>query len=645
MTPTARIKTTDVLGRLMLTAAMLGVSASVASAQNTTYIEPPVLTERVKAGQLPPVARRLPENPAVARFDRPDLEPGRHGGQLRMLMGRAKDIRMMVVYGYARLVGYDRNFNLQPDILADFEVEDGRVFTFRLRRGHKWSDGHPFTTEDFRYYWEDFANDKEMSPSGLPQVLLANGKGPKFEVLDELTVRYSWEDRNPYFLPALAGASPFYLYRPAHYLKQFHARYAEPAELEAKVQKYKQRNWVALHFYHGRQYKNNNPDLPTLQPWVNTTRPPSDRFIFRRNPYYHRVDPAGRQLPYIDDVVFTVASAKLIPAKAGSGEVDLQARALEFKNYTFLKRGEKRNDFMVRRWYSAKGAQVALYPNLNVADPVWRKLFRSVDFRRALSLAIDRHEINQVIYFGLAREGNNTVLEQSQLFKEDYVTRWAGFDLDEANRLLDKLGLTERNDLKIRLLPDGRPMEIIVETAGESTDQTDVLELIHDSWLKAGIKLYTKPLQREVFRNRIFSGSTMVSVWFGLENAVPTADALPKELAPTEQDQLQWPKWGQYHANNGRAGEPPALPAAKRLLALNDAWVNTPRREDRAKIWHEMLAIHADQVFTIGLIAAVPQPVVVSNRLRNVPAKGIYNWEPGAHFGVHRPDSFWFGDK
>ena len=615
-----------------------------AGAQAMTFSDSPYLAVRVAEGALAPVATRLPKTPLVARLDAPDVLPGRYGGQLRTLMGRAKDIRMMVVYGYARLIGYNSNFDLVPDILESYEVEEGRKFTFLLRNGHKWSDGHPFTTEDFRYYWEDFATNKEMSSAGPPKVLLVEGKLPKFDVIDETTIRYTWDKPNPYFIPALAAASPLYIYQPAHYLKQFHARYADPKVLEKLVTEKKQRNWVALHFYHGRQYKNDNPKLPTLQPWLNTTRPPSDRFIFVRNPYYHRVDPEGRQLPYIDTVVVTIASAKLIPAKAGSGETDLQARGLSFNNYTFLKRGEQRNNFTVHRWHSARGAQAALYPNLNVKDPVWRNLFRNVEFRRALSLAINRHEINQVIYFGLAREGNNTVLPLSPLFKADYETRWAAFYLKKANKILDDLGLTERNNLGIRLLPDGRPMEIVVETAGESTEQTDILELIHDSWFQVGIKLFAKPLQREVFRNRIFAGSTLVSVWSGLENGVPTADLAPTELAPTDQTQLQWPKWGQFYETGGQAGEPPDIPEAKRLLELNSLWVTASDRREKMKIWHEMLSIHADQVFTIGLVAGVPQPVVVSKKLRNVPEIGLYNWDPGAHFGIHRPDTFWFAD-
>jgi peptide/nickel transport system substrate-binding protein len=267
---------------------------------------------------------------------------------------------------------------------------------------------------------------------------------------------------------------------------------------------------------------------------------------------------------------------------------------------------------------------------------------RDVRFRRALSLAINRAELNQVLFYGLATEGNNTVHSLSPLFKPEYQTRWASYDIDQANALLDDIGLTQRNKKNIRLLPDGRPITIVVETAGEDTEQTDILELIHDEWLKIGVKLFTKPLQREVFRKRIFAGSTLMSVWGGLENGLATSDTSPRELAPTEQVQLQWPTWGQYFETNGELGEAPDLPEGEELARLNSEWEHTADTARREEIWHRMLEIHADQVFSIGLVAGVPQPVVVRNTLHNVPKEGVYNWEPGAHFGIYHPDMMWF---
>lgn len=603
-------------------------------------VEPPSLVPLVAAGELPPVAERLPETAAVVELNGAEVSPGESGGTLNILMGREKDIRMMTVYGYARLVGYDRDFNIVPDILERFEETDLRSFTFYLRKGHRWSDGQPFTAEDFRYFWEDVANNEELSPFGPPKSMIVDGEAPRFEVIDDYTVRYTWSNPNPYFLPELAGARPLYIYKPAHYLKQFHARYADADELARMVEEARTRNWAGLHHRMDQQYRQSNVDMPNLQPWRNTTASPAERFVFERNPYFHKIDGNGLQLPYIDRVIVNIADSSLVPAKAGFGESDLQARYIRFDHYTFLKRGQKQKDFDVRLWHTARGSQIALYPNLNAADPVWREVLRDVRFRRALSLAIDRELINQVLYFGLARPSANTVLPKSPLFKPEYRDAWTQFDLEKANALLDEMGLTERSG-GIRLLPDGRRLQVIIDTAGESTEESDVLELIKNDWRRIGVELFTKPSQREVFRNRVFAGIAIMSVWSGLENAVPTAGMAPVELAPTAQDQLQWPEWGEYYQTARASGNPPDLPAAQELADLNRAWSHARTDAERREIWHRMLAIHAEQVFTIGIINGVPQPVVVNRALRNVPEEGLYNWEPGAYFGLYHPDTFW----
>jgi peptide/nickel transport system substrate-binding protein len=378
--------------------------------------ETPFFAKKVAGGELPPLLQRVPREPALAELE----SIGRNGGDLRMLMSSPKDTRMMVVYGYARLVTYTPGLAIVPDMLVSVDVEESRIFTLHLRAGHKWSDGQPFTAEDFRYWFDDVAQNKELSPSGLPLALLPNDEAPKFEVLNETTVRYSWSHPNPLFLSALAGPDPVFIYCPAHYLKQYHEKYADEKALADRVKAANSRNWAALHTKLDSMYHNDNPDLPSLEPWVLKTKLPADRIVFERNPYYYRVDGAGHQLPYIDRVLFTIADSKIIPAKTGAGESDLQARYLRFDDYTFLKAGEENNRYHVRLWRTGPGSQLALYPNLNAADPVWRGLMRDIRFRRALSLATNRHELNQVIYFGLAIEGQNTVLPQSPLYRTEY---------------------------------------------------------------------------------------------------------------------------------------------------------------------------------------------------------------------------------
>jgi len=591
-----------------------------------------------------PATAGPPEEPSVVDLEGAGKTVGKPGGELQTLVGRAKDTRLMVVYGYARLVGYDQHLELVPDILKDVEIEDGRIFTLHLRKGHLWSDGAPFTAEDFRYWWEDVANNEALSPTGPSPDLYVDGELATVEFPDELTVRYSWSKPNPFFLPALAQATPLFIYMPAHYLKQFHERYADPDKLAAMVQETQARDWAQLHGRHDDMYKFEDPGLPTLQPWRPTTAPPAERFVFERNPNFHRVDPNGQQLPYIDRVVLNVVDDKLIPIKAGAGETDLQSRGLFFKHYTFLKESAERSDLETRLWQTARGAHLALYPNLNAQDKGWSELFRDVRFRRALSLAIDREEINQIMYFGLGIGGNNTVLPQSPLYEAEYREKWAEHDLAKANALLDEIGLTERSSEDLRLLPDGRPMEIVVETAGEETEQADILELVRESFLALGLKIHTRPSQREVFRNRIFSGETLMSIWYGLENGIPSADMSPGEFAPTSQQQLQWPMWGQHHETKGQAGQPPDEPEAARLLELFEAWRAARSTEERREIWREILAIYSEQVYSIGLIGGIMQPVAVRGSLRNVPQEAVYNWEPGAQFGIYRPDTFWFDE-
>ena len=197
----------------------------------------------VAQGRLPEIAARLPQAPSVYVPKAPAVL-GKHGGEWRMLVNREKDVRLGFVYGYARLVVYNEELDFVPDILEEVTVEDGRIFTLKLRRGHRWSDGAPFTSEDFRYYWEDVANNEELSPVGPPASLLIEEELPTITYPDLYTVRYAWSNPNPFFLPSLARALPLTIYRPSHYLKQFHADHADPEALAQRVEENEMRDWA-----------------------------------------------------------------------------------------------------------------------------------------------------------------------------------------------------------------------------------------------------------------------------------------------------------------------------------------------------------------------------------------------------------------
>lgn len=622
--------------------ALVALAALPAAALEIQPQESGFLTELVEAGKLPPVEERLPQEPLVVDLEAKGREFGRQGGTIRTIFTRSRDIRYMVVYGYARLVGYTLDYELTPDILRDVEVEDGRIFTLHLRAGHKWSDGHSFTTEDFRYWWEDVATNPELSPSGPPATMLVNGEPPKVEVLSETEIRYVWPGPNPRFLPSLAEASPNFIYRPAHYMKRYHGKYADPAELQPMLSATKSRNWAQLHNKMDNMYRFDNPELPTLQPWVNTSEPNGQRYVLVRNPYYHRVDSRGVQLPYADRVEAEIAAAGLVASKITLGEADLQIRSLTFSDAPVLKRGETGGGYTTYLWKNGAASEMALHPNLNYKDPAFRKLFRNADFRRALSLGIDRRAINKSLFYGLAAERAVAPLEASPFFTGGRASAWAEHDPEEANRLLDALGLEKRDGDGTRLLPDGRRLEIVVESAGERPEESDAMELVAESWRDIGVKLIYRPLDRDILRNAAYQGEAMMPIWYGWNNGTPTPNTPPDDLAPVDQANFSWPMWGQHWQTMGAAGEAPDEPQAERLLELYKRWNMAAGEDERAKIWNEMLDIHADQIFQIGLVSAAPQPIIVGNDLKNVPTQAIYAWEPGAHLGVHRMDEFFF---
>jgi peptide/nickel transport system substrate-binding protein len=606
-----------------------------------TLQETPMFAEQVKSGALPPVANRIPNPPWIVRRFAGGDGPGQPGGQLNMLVASTRDTRLMTIFSYTRLIVYDDQFKLHPDILESYDSKEGREFTLKLRAGHRWSDGHPFTTEDFRFFWEDVANNKELSPSGPSVELLVDGQPPKVEIIDERTIKYSWDKPNPYFIESQARAAPLFLFRPAHYLKKFHPKYTNPAEIAKSAKGGQGGSWVQIYRRLDVMYANGNIDLPSLNPWVNTTPSPAQRYVFVRNPFYHRIDEKGQQLPYIDKVIFTQAATNLVPAKAGLGEADLQPRYLNMRDYTFLKKSARNSGVDVRLWESGSGSQIALYPNLNANDSEWRKLFRDVRFRRALSLAIDREEMNQVVYIGLAKPSNNTIMERSTLFKPEYASKWAQYDPKLANKLLDEIGLTKRDKQGFRLLPDGRLAVIVVESLSEETEDADALHLITEYWKKIGIKMVVKSQTRENFRMRTFSGEALMTAYAGVVTAMPTPDTSPKEFAPTTQGGLQWPKWGMYVESKGKQGEKCDMEAACKLLDYVREWESASDQAARRAAWDRILQANADEVFSIGTVNGISQPVVVGSKVRNVPKQGYYAWDPGGYIGLYQPSTFW----
>ncbi len=222
------------------TLALAGLPAFAVTPKESTSLQ-----AQVDAGELPPINERLPENPLVIT---PTDRPGQQGGDWNHALVGGGSLSMVVRYqGYEPLVRYTPDWSgVEPNVAESYEVnEDGTVYTFKLRKGMKWSDGEPFTTEDIRFWYEDIFLDPDVSqPSGQTYWTTGGEKG-KLEVIDEQTFSVTFVAPNGFFLQSLAWANQDQTVRaPAHYLKQFHNKYNPDVDALAKERGFE--SWIAL---------------------------------------------------------------------------------------------------------------------------------------------------------------------------------------------------------------------------------------------------------------------------------------------------------------------------------------------------------------------------------------------------------------
>ena len=392
-----------------LAAISAGLLATPAEAQSR-YKEAPALAEQVRAGRLPAVDQRLPENPLVV----PVVErAGDYGGIWRRAFLGPADAN-----NYVRVV-YDSLFRFSPDgatiepkIAAGADPSaDFKTWTLRLRKGSKWSDGAPFTADDIVFWYKDVLLNKDLTPSVPGWMKNADGSPALVEKVDDATVRFTYAAPATLFLTAVAnqdGADRTYaMFLPAHYLKKFHPAYTPKEDVDKAAQAAGFKTWTEL--FANRNAPPENPERPTMGAWVPASRASDQIFTLRRNPYFVGVDPQGNQLPYIDEVRFTYfADVQALNLAAIAGAFDMQERHIQMTNYPVLKEQERTGRYRVINWPTFGGADAVIAFNQTYkADPEVAKLLANRDFRIALSHAINRDQIKESVFLGLgeARQG------------------------------------------------------------------------------------------------------------------------------------------------------------------------------------------------------------------------------------------------
>jgi len=622
---------------------LLGMGSVMAA----KYNEAPMLKIKVAAGELPPVEERLPEEPLVI----PVVEKiGEYGGTIHVQSlspGSWETGGWQIINFECILRVAPDGKTILPNLAKDYKLsEDGKTLTLHLRKGIKWSDGAPFTADDILFWYEDVILNDELTPV-KPKRWSPGGKLMKMEKIDDYTVRLHFAAPYPLVTLHLVRAARGSFYLPKHYLKQFHPRYTPMEKLEKMTREEGYNYWYQLFNVKRDDGWGGKAGVgyPTLRSHVLIEKK-GEVYIAGRNPYYWKVDPAGNQLPYIDKVFITagVGSRELMTGKVLSGQVDYDCQMTSLANLPLYKENAEKAKYRVLLWPHGYGNFVSYQPNQTYKkDLVLRDIFRDVRFRRALSLAINREEINEALYFGMGVPRQTTVVPDSIYFEEEFAKAYAEYNPEEANRLLDEMGLKWDANHQWRLRPDGKKLSITLEYIEEETPMTATSELVKEYWKAIGIDLNLKVISSELMWQRYAANNVQMGASWGsgyLDISFPLDPSFYVPMA-TGLGGCWGTLWAHWYLSGGKEGEEPPEEVKKNIERWERMQVTMDEKE-RVRLGKEILRSQAENLWVIGTVGMAPHPIIVRNNLRNVPEKvPYYTWD--LYFStIAYPEQFFF---
>ena len=591
----------------------------------TSYQEAPELAAMVAAGDIPPVEQRLPEEPLVLV---PMEKVGQYGGTMRVGSVGVSGWTDFTDARWAGLLRYSSDTaEVHPFLTKGYDVSaDGRTITLHFREGHKWSDGSPFTVDDVLFWWEDEIGNDELTPT-KPAGWMSGGELAEFEKIDDTTLRIRFAESNPYKLFDLAhyNGKQMRAFQPAEYMKTWHIDYNPNANAVAKQEGYD--NWTqAYNFHKEMRPQQADTELPQAGAWMLDTVATTHK-TWVRNPYYLAVDTAGNQLPYIDGITRSFAGdAETLKLQVVAGEFDLNWREVSGDDYPLLLQSQDDGGYRVDL-VKYPGHLVYVGFNQNSKDPAKREIFQNVEFRRAMSMAINRDEINEIVFAGQGTPSAVTPDPSASFYKPEWQNAWVEFDPDRANSLLDEIGLAERDDRGFRLRPDGERLLVVVEYQ-ERGPRTPTLELIKEYWDAVGVQTELRPVERTLYFTRTDNSEHDVGVWHMggvLEGRILAGRNLTLNFGADTAVGQQWFNWWQSQEQSGE--EPPEevkwwFEGLDELFSLEQG---SPAYVARGQ---ELFDWFTDQVHLIGTVNQIQQPFVVNSDLTNVPLDGgVYTFE------------------
>ncbi|PLV57421.1 ABC transporter substrate-binding protein [Thermotoga sp. SG1] len=594
------------------------------------FHEAPMLVELVKQGKLPPIEERLPKEPLVVV---PEESVGQYGGTWRRVWKGPSDRWGIPRINQASLVFWDKNGEkFVPGLAKGWDIlEGGKIYVFHLREGTKWSDGHPYTSEDILFWIEDILGNDDLTPAKPAWYRLLD----RVEAPDPYTVKFIF--KQPYALFLLQVANRGFTGAPKHFLKQFHPKYTPMEEIEKKMVPGVHNTWVDL--FNDKSDFLESLDLPVLTPWKPVTDPTDQFYILERNPYFWAVDIEGNQLPYIDRIRHEyVQSSEVIMLKAISGEIDMQWRHIGLLGpgpgvLPLLLENAKTGGYKVLRWKTDNGSVSMVMLNISdPPDPVLGEVFRDVRFRQALSLAINREEINEILFNGLAEPRQASFVSGSPYYDPEWEKAYAEYDPDRANKLLDEMGLKWGEKHEYRLLPDGRPLRFTIQVTGQT--HVDVWTMVKEYWKQIGVWVEIENLERSLYDSRLSAHEFDAQAWVMDRASQPLVDPLwiiPGSTEYAAAWYIGWAEWaGSYLEGEESLKEylqqedaivPPEgiREPLERLLDLWKEIQNTPDPEKIKELMKEVTKIHRENLWMIGTVGEDTSPAIVKNNFKNVP--------------------------
>ncbi len=608
----------------------------------TRYTEAPMLAELVAKGELPPVDERLPKEPIVVE---PLGQVGRYGGRLRGLVpdptGESPETDWL--RGTSLFMRSPDLKEIIPWVAKGYTLSDDlQELVIYLREGLRWSDGEPLTTEDVQFWYEDIFLDTNLTPQ-VPIKWAPGGEPMKVVIEDDYTFRLQFAVPNPIILDHLPTLGP---YSPKHYMAQFHIAHNEEADKLAKSEGFE--FWYESFQYHseGAQFQQDS-EYPSLERWTFERQDSMGNRYYVRNPYYWVVDAEGQQLPYTDYVErMTTENLEVMNAKVLAGDGTHHSWFLTLENYPLYKQHESDGDYTVGLYPDLRAAEYGFCFNYTHKDEVLREIFNDIRWRKAMSHAIDRDEINELRFAGLGVPRQPVMDPSASFWEEGLDQYYLEYDVDLANELLNDMGLEWDSAKQWRLRPDGQELHLNFEYWASKADVSEISELIKGYWAKVGVNVSLKPEDQQFYKQRMQANDHTIGVWaIGGSSEIYSRQNEPIRYRPP----WHWPaesplggtEWYRWLTTDGSAGiEPPD--EVKELWSVVEQWLLEPFGSDRYhELGREMLRINAENLWLIGTVGLVPRAAIIKNSVRNTP-------QPGSTLSVeynmwiyYQPEQWW----